>query len=334
MARKCIGVDVSKKTLDIAFYDGKIDMKNNHQKVSNDINGYEKFLTWTNKRGIEKGDMFVCLEHTGLYAYEFCCWLQTENIVYHLIPGKDMHDFSLPEKQFGLSHVKTDKTDSFRIAIYCFMYNSLLRPSKVPSESIFRLKRLVAERKQYIQQGVHYKQQLSDISKYDSESGRKRKQDLLKDIRRSISNTDKEIDDLLSHDSELHKNYNLLLSVVGIGRVNAINAIVLTGNFKIIDNPRKYASYIAIAPFPCQSGTSVKGKTMVSKCGFTQAKADLSVAAMSCLVNDPGIKSYWERKKKEGKHSGVILNAIKFKLVLRMFAVIKRQKPYVIIAQS
>ena len=46
---------------------------------------------------------------------------------------------------------------------------------------------------------------------------------------------------------------------------------------------------------------------------------------------DPNIKAYWERKKAEGKCTGIVLNAIKFKLVLRMFAVIKRQQPYVII---
>jgi capsid protein len=41
------------------------------------------------------------------------------------------------------------------------------------------------------------------------------------------------------------------------------------------------------------------------------------------------LREYWQRKKAEGKHTGVILNAVKFKIVLRMFAVVKRGKPYV-----
>jgi hypothetical protein len=111
--------------------------------------------------------------------------------------------------------------------------------------------------------------------------------------------------------------------------VVAVTAIVLTENFTAITDPRKYASYISIAPFPHESGTSVKGATRVSKEGFKQAKADLSISLLPVISLDPGIRAYWLRKKAEGKHTGVIMNAIKFKLVLRMFAVVKRGTPYV-----
>ena len=47
------------------------------------------------------------------------------------------------------------------------------------------------------------------------------------------------------------------------------------------------------------------------------------------MSHDSELKEYWQRKKAEGKHAGCILNAIKFKIVLRMFAVVKRGKPYV-----
>ena len=55
----------------------------------------------------------------------------------------------------------------------------------------------------------------------------------------------------------------------------------------------------------------------------------MSQISLVAIRYDPGIRTYWERKKAEGKHSGVVLNAVKFKLILRMFAVIKRQKPYI-----
>ena len=62
--------------------------------------------------------------------------------------------------------------------------------------------------------------------------------------------------------------------------------------------------------------------------GFSEAKADLSIAVLSAIKNNPSIRNYWIRKRKE-KCGGIVLNAIKFKLVLRMFAVIKRGTPYV-----
>ena len=53
------------------------------------------------------------------------------------------------------------------------------------------------------------------------------------------------------------------------------------------------------------------------------------MACLKAIQTDANIKSFWQRRKTDGKKGGVVLNAIKFKLVLRMFAVIKRQKPYV-----
>ena len=78
----------------------------------------------------------------------------------------------------------------------------------------------------------------------------------------------------------------------------------------------------------CYRGWMLTKKTGVSKKGFSEAKADLSIAVLSAITYNPAIRGYWIRKKKE-KCGGIVLNAIKFKLVLRMFAVIKRGTPYV-----
>ena len=58
-------------------------------------------------------------------------------------------------------------------------------------------------------------------------------------------------------------------------------------------------------------------------------KSDLTEAARSAVAHDSQIRTYFERKKVEGKSYGCIMNAVKFKLICRMFAVIERQTPYV-----
>lgn len=60
---------------------------------------------------------------------------------------------------------------------------------------------------------------------------------------------DKEIDSYIQEDASISKNYELLTSIPGIGRIIALETIVLTENFTAISNPRKYACYIGIAPF-------------------------------------------------------------------------------------
>ena len=66
------GVDVSKKTLDLAYYDGEaIDWKNAHIKVSNDDAGFKKIGSWIAKVGKDFGTFLFCMEYTGLYNQNF-----------------------------------------------------------------------------------------------------------------------------------------------------------------------------------------------------------------------------------------------------------------------
>ena len=326
---ECIGVDVSKNTLDIALYRGKVDWNEGHIKVDNSGSGYRELKKWLRLRNAEKSRLRVCMEATGLYTHDFRTWLEQEGITYYVVDPKRMHDFTPPLGIKGIRQTKTDKADAFRIAIYCSLFHESMEPSRLPSAAYFKLKRLLAERRQYVKQSVLYRQQLSDISVYDSVSSRTRKKDELASLRENIRQTDKEMTSVIDSDPAIRRNYDLLTSITGVGIVVAVTTIVLTENFTAFTNPRKYASYIAIAPFPHESGTSVRGATRVSKQGFRQAKADLSISVLTAITHDAELREYWQRRKAEGKHTGVILNAVKFKMVLRMFAVVKRGKPYV-----
>ena len=320
---------MSKKTLDVALYRGKVDWNDGHIKVDNNGSGYRELKKWLRLKNAEKGRLRICMEATGLYTHDFRCWLETEEITYYVVDPKRMHDFAPPLSVKGIRQTKTDKADAFRIAIYCSLFHDSMEPSRLPSAAYFRLKRLLAERRQYVKQSVLYKQQLSDISIYDTVSSRMRKEKEVGNLQDNIKQTDKEIKSVIDTDPAIKRNYDLLTSIIGVGIVVAVTTIVLTENFTTFTNPRKYASYIAIAPFPHESGTSVRGATRVSKQGFRQAKADLSISVLNAITHDAELREYWQRKKAEGKHTGVILNAIKFKIVLRMFAVVKRGKPYV-----
>lgn len=326
---ECIGVDVSKNTLDVALFRGKIDWNEGHVKVSNNESGYKELRKWLRLKNAEKKRLRICMESTGLYTHDFRSWLEKENIIYYVVDPKLMHHFAPPQSIKGIRQTKNDKADAFRIAIYCSLFHDSMEPSKLPSAAYFKLKRLLAERRQYVKQSVLYRQQLSDISIYDSVGSRIRKKNEVENLRDNIKQTDAEMKAIIDTDPEIRRNYELLISIVGVGLVVAVTTIVLTENFTTFTNPRKYASYIAIAPFPHESGTSIRGATRVSKQGFRQAKADLSISVLSAITFDPDIKEYWQRKKAEGKHTGCVLNAIKFKIILRMFAVVKRGKPYV-----
>ena len=170
------------------------------------------------------------------------------------------------------------------------------------------------------------------MGKYGTSETRSRSESAKKHCEKLVKKVEDQMLAIIYSDPDVKRNYDLISSVKGIGLINAINTIVYTNNFKSFETPRRYACYIGVAPFDHTSGTSVKGRTQVSKICRTQQKAELSMAARSAIVNDPGLRKYYLRKMKEkggGKDAhGVVLNAVKFKIILRMFAVVRSGEPY------
>jgi transposase len=84
-----------------------------------------------------------------------------------------------------------------------------------------------------------------------------------------------------------------------------------------------------VAPFPYQSGSSIKGKTKVSPMANKKLKTNLHLAALTAIKFDPEIKLYYERKVQEGKPKMSVINAVRFKLLARIVAVVNKDTKYV-----
>ena len=145
---------------------------------------------------------------------------------------------------------------------------------------------------------------------------------------KEIGNTEKLIAELIHNDEALLRNYSLLKSIRGIGNVNAWMTIAFTENFTSFTNPRSYAVYVGVIPFDHSSGTSIKGRKRVSHIANKELKQELNQAAKSAIQWDKEMRAYAD-KKLLTKHYGIVLNNVKFKLILRMFAVVKRGENYV-----
>jgi transposase len=116
--------------------------------------------------------------------------------------------------------------------------------------------------------------------------------------------------------------------VVGIGLVNAALILVATANFTLFDNPRKFGCYCGVVPFEHSSGSSVRGKTRVSKMANKHLKTKLTLAAQNAARFDPELKEYYQRKRSEGKNNWLVLNNVKNKLIHRIFAVVRDGQMY------
>ena len=137
------------------------------------------------------------------------------------------------------------------------------------------------------------------------------------------------ITECFKEDASLHHLFTLITSVVGVGFVTAVNLIIYTQGFNIMCDSRKLACYCGVAPFPYESGISIKGRTKVSHMANKKLKTNLHLAALTAIKYDPGLKAYYHRKVSDGKSKMCVINAVRFKLLARVVSVVKKGRIYV-----
>ena len=320
-----IGVDISKDTLDAAVYPAK-DKKMDFLHFDNTQKGLMLMMSWLKRRGIKATEMVICAEHTGVYTNPLIEFTDKKGLALSLNSPLDI------KRSMGIARGKNDAVDAGRIAEYAHSHKDKLRLYEKPSDNIRKLQYLLTERRQYMRQRTALINLDCAMGKYGTSETRSRSESAKKHCEKLVKKVEDQMLAIIYSDPDVKRNYDLISSVKGIGLINAINTIVYTNNFKSFETPRRYACYIGVAPFDHTSGTSVKGRTQVSKICRTQQKAELSMAARSAIVNDPGLRKYYLRKMKEkggGKDAhGVVLNAVKFKIILRMFAVDVCRRPF------
>lgn len=283
-------------------------------------------LAWLKRRGIKSSEMVICAEHTGVYTNPLIAFAEKKGLALSLNSPLDI------KHSMGIARGKNDAADAGRIAEYAHRHQDKLKLYEKPSETIIKLQYLLTERRLYMRQRTALLNINSAMGKYETAEARSRNESAIHHIEKMVKKVEGQMTAIINDDPEIKRNFDLISSVKGIGLINAINTVVYTNNFKSFETPRRYACYIGVAPFDYTSGISVKGKTQVSKICRTQQKAELSMAARSAIIHDPGLRRYYQRKMKEkggGKEAhGVVLNAVKFKLILRMFAVVRSGEPY------
>lgn len=152
---------------------------------------------------------------------------------------------------------------------------------------------------------------------------------VIKCLQQEIDQMESEIKAAIAADQEMGNTYDLLTSIKGIGFVNAVHLILVTGNFSRFSDPRKFACYAGVAPFEHSSGSSIRGKTRVSHLANRKIKSLFTKAATCAIQHDPELKLKYAQKIAEGKPRMSVINMIRFKLITRVFAVIRKQKPFI-----
>ncbi len=323
-----VGIDISKKTLDATLFNKEGLKKSKHVVVNNNLKGFKDLVNWMKKWIPVFSELLICMEHTGVYGNDLAVFLDGKGIPFSMVSPLHI------KRSLGLTRGKNDKVDSFQIARFCYLHREELKLSKPPSITIKKLRGLINERERIVKMQTTEKIVLKELKTQNSSASIKRIKGRLASFAKDISSIEIEMKQIIKIEEEVYKNYTLAKSVIGIGLINSILFIIYSNNFKGFSDARKYACFSGVAPFENISGTSIRGKTRVSHLANKRLKANLSNGARSAVQNDPELRLYYNRKAKEGKEHGIIMNAIKFKLIMRVFAVVNRGTPFVKMRQA
>ena len=232
----------------------------------------------------------------------------------------------------GISRGKDDKTDSKDIAFYAYTHLYKFRPSSIPSKSIQQLKLLFAEREKVMKS-------LSSFEKTSENKGFMPKdvfdvvvsanQSVINKLKQVLKSIEEKMLAIIKSESTLYQQYKLITSIQGIGKQTAMYLIIATKGFETFDNWRQLACYAGAAPFPNQSGTSIRGRNKVHPFADKKLKTLLNMCAISAIQHNKELKTYYERKVAEGKVKMLVVNNVRCKLLARVFAVINRNSTFI-----
>lgn len=308
--KQIYGIDLSKEKFDVNYINKN--QEETHKVFNNTCKDICKFIERLPEEAV------LVAEYTGVYGDLLVYLSNQTNVRICLASGYKIRH------SLGLLKGKTDKLDAARIREYGERFSDKLEPMINNLEEIAELEELYSLRKQLVKERkmllCHVEKK--DQSVYCSRVVQSVSQEVLRVQDESIDKLEQEIIDLIHSHEHLHKNFELVTSIKGVGAVTASSLIIKTKNFTKLTTARKAASYAGVCPFPNSSGKMVK-KSKVSPMSDKELKTLLFMCAKSAVKHNKEYKLYYQQKALEGKHHYLIMNNISNKLLRTIFRIIQ-----------
>jgi len=308
--RETFGVDISKAVFDV------YGSERGHNQFSNDGQGFKNF-----QKQIPEGALVV-MEATGYYHYRLAQYLHKKGVLVSVVNPLSVKRFI----QMKLAKVKTDKSDAKAICEYGQMnsvplYNAL---TEVQAEclQLFRLLDNYLKHRTATKNKLKGEEALGIPSKF-----------VYRSLKRNLNHLNKEVLALETRLLELVKQdqqhqLTLLKSIPGMGVKTALFLIVVTDGFKKFETASQLCSYVGITPTIRESGSSVRGRSRISKVGNKKLRNLLFLCAFSACKHNKGCRELYERLVAKGKSKKLALIAVSNKLLKQAFAIAKSGLPY------
>jgi transposase len=333
-----VGVDVSKDSLSCCFMEqseqeglsGREVRIRSVKTFPNTPSGIRALKSWVGKwrdlnsaRGVN-----VVMEATGVYHNQ---------LSYGLSDVSDQEGFRvsvvLPNqaKHYAASlstKTKTDHTDAQMLARMGVERD--LPQWQAPSPRMRQIKSLCRERETLRKDcvAVSNRNHALSFSGIALKSAIKRHKLHADFLEKQIKTIDKEIFELVKQDPQLHEQVQHLCTIPGVGWLTAIIVLAETDCFALIHNKNQLTSYAGLDIVERQSGTSLRGKTRISKKGNSHLRAALYFPAIAHVRVKGCFLALFQRLRDRGARGLKAYVAVQRKLLILMYSLHKNKSAY------
>jgi transposase len=325
--KQVLGIDVAQKELVVSlgrmYEDLTIDIYAN-KVFANRNKGFDALIVWTKKLTDSTISTRFVMEATGVYH---------ESLAYFLVGHAEEVSIVLPNKisnYFRTLEVKTITDNTSCEAITRFGLERKLELWQRPKPIFKKLKQLCRERDQVVDERTMVKNQFhaeqAEAEPNGSSIVRIKKRIQLLD--RQEKEIKKEIAELVKKDAHASQATFVITSIPGVGLLTAATVLAETNGFELIRNKRQLSSYAGLDVKEKQSGTSIKGKSKISKRGNRYLRKSMHLPALAAIRSNDQFKQIFIRivSKHSIKMKAVV--AVQRKLLELIYILYKTNTPY------
>lgn len=315
MRQSVLGIDIAKAKFDVCLL--LPDGTTRHKVFPNTAKGFELLRRWLLDHTVDP--VHACLEATGTYGAALALYLYERQHVVSLINPAAIKAFAASR----LTRSKTDRVDASLIARFCATQDP---PAWTPpAAEVQELQGLVRRLDALVEMRTMERNRLSAGEMLAAVRASITAH--LDYLQQEIAQTERLIQQHIRQHTALHMQLLLLLSIPGIGA--ATGALLLAEiNFAAFGNARQVAAFVGVVPRVRQSGSSVRGRSKLSKIGSSRVRHALYFPAVTALRCSPAMQAWAAGLRARGKCEMQIIGAVMRKLVHLAFGVLKSRRPY------
>jgi transposase len=313
-----LGIDVSKDTLDVHLLSQQ---DSADATFANDKAGWRSLHNWLQKRRRTTA-VHVCLEATGRYGEGVTAFLYERDYAISVVNPARIKAYAGSR----LARNKTDRLDAALIADFCRAQAADLPLWTPPDPAQRHLQVLVRQLEDLDKMRQQERNRLQ--SGHTAPNVMQRIRDHIAFLDAQIADVKQEIQQHIDQHPDLKRQRDLIASIQGIAHLTAAKLLAEIPNIQAFATPQELVAFAGLNPRQRRSGTSVHGKTRISKVGCAAIRAALYMPAVSAKNTNPLMQPLVLRLEQRGHCNMSIVVAVMRKLLHLVFGILKSGQPF------